>query len=226
MSSFSATVITQDRSEKGVPNSSAARLRAHHMPIEGALMAIRRFLKLALVALAPLLIGVTTASGRPGNEIPDLNSLSDEDLRTVTVLLERTKCYGICPAYRLTIHGDGRVEYEGRDYVKEKGTREGHLDTDRVKALISEFAGANFVALSEGYSEAKCSRYCTDMPTAVTELSVRGVTHRVRHYYGCGGAPKALFDLESAVDKAANVEQWTGDVSKAGPFGTTCSNRN
>lgn len=189
-------------------------------------MAIRRVLAQVVVLVASLLMGVNTSSGHPGDENPDPNSVSDDDLKTVTVRLERTGCYGTCPAYRLTIHGDGRVEYDGQNYVKEKGTREGRAEIDKVKTLVSEFVRANFVALSEGYSEAKCSRYCTDMPTAVTELSLKGATHRVKHYYGCGGAPKALFDLESAIDKAANVEQWTGDVSKSGPFGTTCTSRN
>jgi hypothetical protein len=64
------------------------------------------------------------------------------------------------------------------------------------------------------------------MATAITELSIRGVTQRVKHYYGCRGAPKSLFDLESVIDKSANSEQWTGDVSNAGPYGTTCSGGN
>lgn len=188
-------------------------------------MSIRRVLTLAFV-LAPLILGSNVASGHPSDEKLDPHSVSDDDLKTATVRLERIGCYGTCPAYKLTVHGDGRVEYDGQNHVKEKGLQEGHIETDKVKALVSEFARAAFVTLPEDYPEAKCSRYCTDMATAATELSLKGVTHRVKHYYGCGGVPKALFDLESAVDKAANVEQWTGDVSKAGPFGTTCWNRN
>jgi hypothetical protein len=81
-----------------------------------------------------------------------------------------------------------------------------------------------FWGLNEDYdSAAKCKGYCTDMPTALTEVRIKGASHRVKHYYGCGGAPKSLFELESAIDKSANSEQWIGDMSKAGPFGTTCS---
>jgi hypothetical protein len=60
------------------------------------------------------------------------------------------------------------------------------------------------------------------MATAITEFTVKGTTHRVKHYFGCGSAPKSVFELESDIDKTANSEQWTGDVSNAGPFGTTC----
>jgi len=117
------------------------------------------------------------------------------------------------------------VEYDGKRHVKEKGAQEGRLEPDTIKALTKEFAKANFLTLSEDYSGEKCTRYCTDMATAVTEIEVKELKHRVKHYYGCGGAPKVLFDLESAMDKIANTERWTGDVSKAGPFGTTCMDR-
>jgi uncharacterized protein DUF6438 len=145
----------------------------------------------------------------------------------MTIQLERTGCFGNCPAYSVTVRGDGRVEYNGSRNVKETGAREGRIETEKVRALASEFAKMKFWGIAEDYSEAKCrGRRCTDMASAVTELSIKGVSHRVTHYYGCGSAPKSLFDLESAVDKSANSEQWTGDVSKAGPFGTTCFGAN
>ena len=171
--------------------------------------------------LALLVIRLTLA--QVGDQPPDLSSLSDADLKTITIQLERSRCFGICPAYTVTIHGDGRVEYNGKSYVKQTGTREGRIGADKIRDLLSDFRKTKFWGITEDYSEEKCKgRFCTDMATAVTELTIKGQTHRVKHYYGCGGAPKSLFDLESAIDKTANSEQWTGDVSKAGPFGTTC----
>jgi hypothetical protein len=154
---------------------------------------------------------------------PDLGSLSDAALKGVTVHFERTGCYGNCPAYTVTLHGDGRVEYAGKDNVKVKGTRAGRIEPATVKALMAEFARAKFLAIADQLSGEKCScGQCTDMPSVITELSVGDTQHSVEHYYGCRCAPKALFELEAAIDKAVNVEQWTGDVSKQGPFGTTC----
>ena len=156
-------------------------------------------------------------------QTPDLLAMSDADLKTVTIQLERIGCFGTCPAYSVTIHGDGQVAYSGKSHVKETGMHEGRIGMDKIKALTSEFAKNKFWGLAEDYSEATCSgRVCTDMATAITELTVKGVTHRVKHYYGCGSAPKSLFFLEAAIDESANSAQWTGDVSKAGPFGTTC----
>ena len=187
-------------------------------------MALRKaFWGLIWIAAVPLLALTPISGSQGGGQAPDLNSLSDNDLKTVTVRFERTRCYGTCPAYALTIHGDGRIEYVGTKYVQVADTREGQIPSDVVRALLSEFAKAKFLAVPEDYSREKCNcRRCTDMPSAITELTVGPVSHRVNHYYGCACAPKALFDLESAIDKVVKAEQWTGDVSKQGPFGTTC----
>lgn len=177
---------------------------------------------LAIVGLICFIV-LTGLASPQADSTPDLNSLSDSDLKTVTIRLERTTCFGSCEAYILTIHGDGNIEYVGKQNVKEKRTINERFEASSIKSLIAEFAEAKFLSVPENYSEQKCAcRYCTDMPTTITELVVKGVTHTVTHYYGCACAPKALFELETAIDKFANSEQWTGDVSKQGPFGTTC----
>jgi len=186
-------------------------------------MSLRKPITALLWIAIPALVVLRPASGFQTSQTPDLSSLSDSDLKTLTVHLERKRCYGNCPAYSVTIRGDGQVEYAGGQYVKVTGAREGRVEVAAVKALVAEFARAKFLSLPEDYSEAKCTcRRCTDMASVVTELKVGSVSHHVDHYYGCACAPKALFDLETAIDKAANTGQWTGDVSKQGPFGTTC----
>ncbi len=185
-------------------------------------MAVQRLFRAGAACSVAL---IAAMSARPADQPTDLSSLSETDLKALTIRMERSGCYGTCPAYTVKIHGDGRVEYEGKRHVKESGTQEARLEPGTIKALAMEFAKAKFLTLSEDYSGENCTRYCTDLPTAVTELNLKELNHRVKHYYGCGGAPKPLFDLESAIDKLAKTERWTGDVSKAGPFGTTCIDR-
>jgi hypothetical protein len=152
----------------------------------------------------------------------NLDSLSDDELKTVVVRMERTHCLGTCPAYILTIHGDGRVEYVDKENKEVAPPKQGSITPSAVKTLVAEFARVKFLSLPD-YLLQKCPcRQCTDLPSAITEIDVRGITHRVRHDHGCGCAPKALFELETAIDKAANTEQWTGDTSTRGPFGTSC----
>src|SRR4249920_3614788 len=152
-------------------------------------MTVRRAFLGTFFILGLTLLVIKSLATQGTDKTPDLTSLSDADIKTVTIQLERIACYGTCPAYSLTIHGDGRVEYNGKSNVKDKGTQEGRVETAAVKALLSEFAKARFFSLAEDYSEGKCARYCTDMTTVTTELGVKGMTHRVKHYYGCGDAP-------------------------------------
>jgi hypothetical protein len=189
---------------------------------EEAGMAFRKF-TVAVLAVVSSLLTVNIAISSPGDPAPDLNSLSDADLKILTIRLERTACYGTCPAYTVTIHGDGRVEYSGQRNVKEKAARDGQIEMRSIAELLSQFRRAKFLSISKDYSEEKCTcGQCTDMPTAIIELKVSGITHRVKHYHGCTCAPKSLFGLESAIDEAANSDQWIGDVSKQGPYGFTC----
>jgi Domain of unknown function (DUF6438) len=55
------------------------------------------------------------------------------------ITLERTTCFGTCPSYKLSILRDGTVNYEGREYVRVKGTAHSKIDSTAVNALIREF---------------------------------------------------------------------------------------
>src|SRR5262249_4407339 len=82
---------------------------------------------------------LVTAKGRM-RQTQDPGSVSDSDLRTVRIRLERSTCFGSCASYSLVIHGDGQVEYVGRSSVKETGAREARIEADQVRRLVSEFA--------------------------------------------------------------------------------------
>jgi hypothetical protein len=174
--------------------------------------------------LTVVLVFIATHSilAHPIAQPSNLGSLSDSDLKAVVIRLERTHCLGTCPAYLLTIHGDGKVQFLDKENKESNSQKESTIDPMAVKALVSEFDRSKFLSLPNYLLEKCTCRQCTDLPSAITEIAVRGKTHRVKHDYGCGCAPKALFDLESAIDKVAKVEQWTGDNSNKGPFGTTC----
>jgi hypothetical protein len=172
-----------------------------------------------------LTLVVVTALSLAGQQTTQLGNVTEDDLKDLVISLERSTCYGDCPAYKLTIHGDGRVEYEGKKNVKLTTKKEGRLQPADVRKIVSAFDKANYFSI-KSYTEESCScTLCTDMPTAITEIRAKGLSHRVEHYYGCRCAPKELWELEESIDGIAGTKQWTGDVSKQGPFGTTCFNK-
>ena len=60
--------------------------------------------------VATLLIGCSSKTPVPDN------------IKEVVITLERTACFGVCPVYKLTVYGDGRVVYEGKRFVRVEGT--------------------------------------------------------------------------------------------------------
>lgn len=124
----------------------------------------------------------------------------------VVITLERTICFGTCPAYLLTIKGDGTVIFDGREYVKSKGQHVTTISHEQVKELVSEFERINYFSFSN-FTDYDV----TDMPSATTSITINGITKTVDHYYGDRDAPKELFELERKIDEIANSRQWIGE---------------
>lgn len=136
-------------------------------------------------------------------------SLSLATLPVIT--LERTRCFGDCPAYKISIYGDGLVLYDGKDFVKIKGDADGRITKEQVQQLVREFEKIDYLKLDDDYTEGKnCPEYWTDHPSAITTLSRDGNTKRVTHYYGCHGLPvlDQLTALENKIDEVVNTKRW------------------
>jgi hypothetical protein len=138
------------------------------------------------------------------------------DLKGVKIQLTRTVCYGRCPAYSVTIRGDGSVHFRGDRYVHDQGEQDAHIDPDRVKELVRQFESANFFAAGDRYVA-----QVTDNPTYTLILTVAGKTKTVTDYVGEQvGMPLVITDLENAVDDAAGTERWikgdAQDTAKGG----------
>jgi hypothetical protein len=175
--------------------------------------------------LIALILAVYVAGVLSQTKPPALASLTSQELKSLVLKFERTGCYGNCPAYRLAIHGDGRVEYEGVRDVQTVGKKTGTISEADLQSILTAVDKANYFSVGTDVSEEKCKcRQCTDFPSVITELTVKDAHHNVDHYLGCGCAMKELYEMEQAIDRLAGVSIWTGDVSKAGPRGATCFN--
>ena len=145
------------------------------------------------------------------------------DLKGVKIQLTRTGCLGTCPAYRVTIQGNGSVHFSGERYVRIPGEHDAQIAPARVRALVSQFEKAQFFAAGDKYIA-----NVTDNPTYTLTLTVGGKTKTVTDYVGEQvGMPLVITDLENAVDHAAGTERWikgiqadTGLSAEAGSYAT------
>ncbi len=125
------------------------------------------------------------------------------------IRLERTVCFGECPAYSVTIDALGNVTYVGDQFVRVKGAQTDRIPVSSVAALSDQADRLGFFALKPEYSTIRnadgSETTVTDMPTTVVTITRDGRSKRVSDYLG---APGDLRVLEDGIDKAARTRRW------------------
>ncbi len=180
-----------------------------------------------IILLSLLSFTLSCGGAGAGGARPVTTPEADKPVPSDTVItLERTRCYGTCPSYEVTIYADGRVVYEGRKFVKVEGTANGSVTQEQLRQLVAEFEKTDYFSLRDTYGDATdgCPTYMTDNPFANTSLRLGGRSKAIRHYYGCaekGGGkvyPQSLYALEGRIDEVVGTARWVkGDAKDDTP---------
>lgn len=121
----------------------------------------------------------------------------------ITLTLERSGCFGSCPAYTVTVSPTGIV-FDGRSSVVAEGKHTASVDPSDVRKLAKRFEDADFFSMDDSYAAS-----VTDNPTYILTLTVDGHTKSVMDYVGSWvGMPAILTDLEKEVDTLARTGRW------------------
>lgn len=128
------------------------------------------------------------------------------DWDTLRITLSRSGCYGRCPAYKIEIHGDGTVLYDGNGNVAHKGRHTAKISHASLAELVDSFRKANYFSLRDRYASG-----ITDNPAYETSISFDGVSKSVLDYVGQSvGMPSAVSDVEAAIDRLSGASKWVG----------------
>jgi uncharacterized protein DUF6438 len=159
-----------------------------------------------------LLITLVTASLAFGQDSMGLSSTRNaafpeiHDWSTLRITLSRSGCYGRCPVYKIEIHGDGTVLYDGTINVAHKGRHTAKLSHESLVELVDFFRKANYFSLNDRYASG-----ITDNPTYETSLSFDGASKSVVDYVGQKvGMPSTVSDVEAAIDRISGASSWVG----------------
>ena len=127
-----------------------------------------------------------------------------------SLALERTSCFGTCPAYRLRVTRTGAVLFVSRNADDSGRTVTDSVSVQTYTLLLNQVQEAQFLDLPERIEgdHRFCSLIGTDAPTATVTIFMPGLTKRVEDYHGCFSAPAALRDLERAIDHVLGSEGW------------------
>lgn len=159
-----------------------------------------------------LLMLLAVASCQPAHSTADTQRV-DAD----SIVLERSVCFGFCPAYRLTLQPSGAVHFVATTH----GDSVQRADTIAPRTfawLASEAHHSGFYTFPQEIARDStlCAARATDHPTATVTVFRGDSTHSVVDYAGCymghnlSVAPTLapLRRFESAIDSVAGSKRW------------------
>jgi len=117
--------------------------------------------------------------------------------------LERTPCFGACPAYKVTLHRDGSATYEGGAHAPREGDFRGSVDPFDYGRLCHLIESLGFVDLEREYSVGAI----TDLPTVYVRVWSESAGSVSVREYGASG-PVTLWAIQMAIDAVTMRIRW------------------
>lgn len=116
--------------------------------------------------------------------------------------IERTRCFGTCPAYTLVIRSDGSMRYLGEAHVEKLGGWQAKTDVYTFHRLANFIVDSGFAEMTNSYSS-----QVTDGDIAYTTFVRKGRRKTFMNYLRNG--PAKLWALEQLIDAVAAQATWT-----------------
>ena len=115
--------------------------------------------------------------------------------------IERTGCFGTCPAYTFTVKNDGSFRYMGEKFVERTGEFTGSVPVPEFNRLAQFIRDSGYMELEDSYT-----RSVTDNPTVFTMVVMNGKRRTVRNYANAG--PTELWAIEQLIDDLMVKATW------------------
>lgn len=119
------------------------------------------------------------------------------------ISIERTRCFGECEAYSLTLHADGSVEFYGEDNTKPYNAHHGTIAVEYFDQLARLAEDIGWFGLGTNYA---C--HVTDSPTTYTSIVRNKVRKTIRHYAPAMSGPPRLYFFERMLDDYRRHIEW------------------
>jgi hypothetical protein len=124
-----------------------------------------------------------------------------KDTGITEIGMERTQCYGRCPAYTVVIKSDGTLSYRGEQYAKLQGWHTGEAEKWELKNLFQFIHDSDYFAMQDEYLAPE-----TDKATVYTYIVQYGKKKIISNYGNAG--PTKLWAIEQLIDKLLLEAEW------------------
>jgi len=115
--------------------------------------------------------------------------------------IERTTCYGSCPAYTFIVSSNGSFRYKGEKHVERTGEFTGKASVAQFNQLAQFILDSDYFSLKDSYRP-----MVTDCPTVYTTVVVNGKRKVISNY--ANGGPTKLWAIEQLIDQLMITAEW------------------
>jgi phosphohistidine phosphatase SixA/ketosteroid isomerase-like protein len=142
-----------------------------------------------------------------------------------SLVLERTPCFGFCPAYRLRVTSAGEVHFQSRNSGDQKRMAIAAAAASTLSLLVSRARAAGFYEFPDVLrgDSVLCPVAATDHPTAIVTIYSAAQTKRVEDYHGCRGGIER--SVATRIDRLRAFEQEIDSVLRSSRWVTRPSRR-
>jgi hypothetical protein len=141
-----------------------------------------------------------------------------------SLVLERTRCFGACPAYHLSLRPDGRVTFVSLVPRDSSLTFLDSIAPSNVTWLVQQADHIGLAKLPPVIAEDStlCTVRATDHPTVTVALFRAGTATRVEDYRGCYAGTNLTVATSLArlrrftgqIDSVAHTARWTARTTR------------
>lgn len=115
-------------------------------------------------------------------------------------------CYGDCPIYRVEVNDNGKVVWEGIDYVSKMGRHEWTIRKGKIEKLNSLISSFGYRTYEYSPSE---EGFATDHPSCITQIEFQdGYVKEIDHYLGFLWGLEDLTKFENDLEKIIGTKKY------------------
>jgi hypothetical protein len=117
--------------------------------------------------------------------------------------LQRSPCFGYCPAFKYELYADGRVVYHGHSHTPRLGTHVAKADEAFMKNIADKALEIKYLSLSDHYPIENIA--VSDVPTITTYIRIGNDGKLITNNYD---PPKELTAFEQWLEAQFNTLNW------------------
>jgi len=130
-----------------------------------------------------------------------------KDPESLNIEIWRTDCQIRCPVYKVTIQGNGTVDYVGDHFVRDRGPKQVVISKGQIHTLLVDLDQADFFNLED-----RAFAWGFHTSRVGVRITIDGKTNEVwsdAYHIGSKSGLQARFvEATAAIDKAVGTDQW------------------